>query len=97
MHQSTQRNAAIQINVPFVWLSELEIAPMGDSTVFGWTRPQLIMAQVFAYISATTLARALDSCINKLSVMRQYKLMCHLLVWMNLKLFLWEFVHNLGG
>ena len=45
--------------MPFVWLSELEIAPMGDSTEFGWIRPQLIMAQIFAYISATTLAKAL--------------------------------------
>jgi len=45
--------------VPFVWLNELEIAPMGVSTQSWWIRPQLIMAQVFAYISATTLARDL--------------------------------------
>ena len=46
MHQSTQRNAAIQIDVPFISLAELEIVPMGVCTEFWWMRSQVLRGLV---------------------------------------------------
>ena len=54
MHQSTQRDAAIQIDVPFVWLSELEIPSMGVCTEFWWMRSQVLRGHIMAYKSKTT-------------------------------------------